>query len=178
MKGFKLFPGLATDEECQSIIDSCKRAPDDRLQNRWEIKEFEIPETLIEKAQECLGNEKIIAERVQCYFEGDSFSAHRDAIWLSMPKHGVAKEIWKRDRNLSMSIVLNDEYQGGDLIIEGERVPAKKGDGVLFSAMALHWVEGIWEGCRMSVAVWSGTWDFKKITPQEMREFCDKQDNL
>jgi hypothetical protein len=55
MKGFKLFPGLATDEECQSIIDSCDRVPDDRLQNRWEIKSFTIPQTLRDKAQKCLG---------------------------------------------------------------------------------------------------------------------------
>ena len=87
MKGFQVFRNLATDEECQAIVDSIDRQEDDWLQNRWEVKKFEIPQSVIDKAQKCLGDEKIIASRVQTYFQGNSFAPHRDAIWYSIPVH-------------------------------------------------------------------------------------------
>lgn len=40
MFGFKVFKKLATDEECQHIIDSSDRKDDDWLQNRWEVKKI------------------------------------------------------------------------------------------------------------------------------------------
>ena len=176
MYGFKVFRNLATEEECQYVIDSIDRKEDDWLQNRWEVKKFDIPPSLVDKAQECLGNEKIIASRVQTYLPGNSFAPHRDAIYYTIPEHGVAKHVMKRDRNLSMSIVLNDDFEGGDLYIAGKNTHARKGDGVLFSAMALHWVTGVLSGCRMSVAVWSGTWDFKPITKEKEMELAKVQD--
>ena len=178
MKGFQVFRNLATDEECQAIVDSIDRQEDDWLQNRWEVKKFEIPQSVIDKAQKCLGDEKIIASRVQTYLQGNSFAPHRDAIWYSIPVHGSAKQVCKRDRNLSMSILLNDEFEGGDLIIGGQNTHLKKGDGVMFSAMSLHWVNGILDGCRMSVAVWSGTWDFKEITKEEEMRLAKIQDDM
>jgi len=174
--GFKVFRNLATEEECQYVIDSIDRKEDDWLQNRWEVKKFDIPPSLVDKAQDCLGNEKIIASRVQTYFPGNSFAPHRDAIYYTIPEHGVAKHVMKRDRNLSMSIILNDDFEGGDLYIAGKNTHARKGDGVLFSAMALHWVTGVLSGCRMSVAVWSGTWDFKPITKEKEMELSKVQD--
>lgn len=176
MYGFKVFRNLATEEECQYVIDSIDRKEDDWLQNRWEVKNFDVPPSLVDKAQECLGNEKIIASRVQTYFPGNSFAPHRDAIYYTIPEHGVAKHVMKRDRNLSMSIVLNDDFEGGNLYIAGKNTHARKGDGVLFSAMALHWVTGVLSGCRMSVAVWSGTWDFKPITKEKEMELSRVQD--
>ena len=59
MKGFQVFRNLATDEECQAIVDSIDRQEDDWLQNRWEVKKFEIPQSVIDKAQKCLGDEKL-----------------------------------------------------------------------------------------------------------------------
>ena len=72
--------------------------------------------------------------------------------------------------------MLNDEFEGGRLMIEGKDCGLQKGDAVLFSAMALHWVEGIWEGTRYAVAVWSGDWGFNEITKEEERYMSDAQD--
>ena len=84
----------------------------------------------------------------------------------------------KRNRNLSISILLNDEFEGGDLIIEGENCHLEKRDAVLFSAMALHWVEGVWEGTRYAVAVWSGDWGFNEISKEEEKRQSALQDKL
>ena len=177
MKGFKLYKNFITDEECQQIIDSCKKKESDHLQNRYEIQEFEVPQAVLDKSQEILGDEKIIATRVQCYEVGQSFAPHRDAVWYSREgKETKGKTVMKRNRNLSISILLNDEFEGGDLIIEGENCHLEKGDAVLFSAMALHWVEGVWEGTRYAVAVWSGDWGFNEISKEEERRQSDAQD--
>ena len=177
MKGFKLYKNFITDEECQQIIDSCKKKESDHLQNRYEIQEFEVPQAVLDKSQEILGDEKIIATRVQCYEVGQSFAPHRDAVWYSREgKETKGKTVMKRNRNLSISILLNDEFEGGNLIIEGKDCGLQKGDAVLFSAMALHWVEGVWEGTRYAVAVWSGDWGFNEISKEEERRQSDAQD--
>lgn len=176
MKGFKVYKNFITDKECQQIIDSLNKQESDHLQNRYEIQDYDIPQSVLDKSQDILGDEKVIATRVQCYETGQNFDPHRDAIWYSMPKHGTAKEVWKRDRNLSISILLNDEFEGGELIIEGVDCKLEKGDAVMFSAMCLHWVQGVWEGTRYAVAVWSGTWGFEQITKEKEQELSFNAD--
>ncbi len=178
MKGFKLYKNFITDEECQEVIDSCNLVPErDHLQNRYEIQEFDVPQSVLDKSQKILGDEKIIATRIQCYEVGQSFAPHRDAVWYSRDgRETKGKTVMKRNRNLSISILLNDEFEGGRLMIEGKDCGLQKGDAVLFSAMALHWVEGIWEGTRYAVAVWSGDWGFNEITKEEERYMSDAQD--
>ena len=179
MKGFKIYKDFITDEECQQVIDSCNKKESDHLQNRYEIQEFEVPQTVLDKSQQILGDEKIIATRVQCYEVGQSFAPHRDAIWYSRDgQETKGHYAMKRNRNLSISILLNDEFEGGDLIIEGENCHLEKRDAVLFSAMALHWVEGVWEGTRYAVAVWSGDWGFNEISKEEEKRQSALQDKL
>ena len=64
------------------------------------------------------------------------------------------------------------------LIIEGKNCHLEKRDAVLFSAMALHWVEGVWEGTRYAVAVWSGDWGFNEISKEEEKRQSALQDKL
>ena len=179
MKGFKLYKNFITDEECEAVIKSCNRKETDHLQNRYEIQEFDVPQSVLDKSQEILGEEKIIATRVQCYEVGQSFAPHRDAVWYSRDgQETKGHHVVKRNRNLSISILLNDDFEGGRLMIEGEDCKLEKGDAVLFSAMALHWVEGIWEGIRYAVAVWSGDWGFNEISKREERRQSELQDKL
>ena len=44
--------------------------------------------------------------------------------------------------------------------------------------MALHWVEGVWEGTRYAVAVWSGDWGFNEISKEEEKRQSALQDKL
>ena len=97
---------------------------------------------------------------IQCYEPGDSFSPHRDYIWQTVD----GKENFKRDREQSMSILLNDEFEGGDLMVEYQKAHMNKGDATLFSARDLHWVTGIWEGKRYVLSAWGARFHrFEKL---------------
>ena len=48
MKGFKLYKNFITDEECEAVINSCNKKESDHLQNRYEIQEFEVPQTVLD----------------------------------------------------------------------------------------------------------------------------------
>ena len=153
----KCLKNYLTDEECKYIIDSCKNKP--RLQNRYEITEFSLPDSVKDKLKETLAP-NMVSCAIQCYEPGDSFSPHRDYIWQTVD----GKENWKRDREQSMSVLLNDEFEGGDLMIEYQKAHMNKGDATLFSAKDLHWVTGIWEGKRYVLSAWGARFHrFEKV---------------
>jgi PKHD-type hydroxylase len=66
----------------------------------------------------------------------------------------------EQTRKLSLSIQLNDEYTGGDFMInEGEEkkpsiIPMQKGRAVLFPSFLIHRVAPITKGVRKSLVVW------------------------
>ena len=153
----KCLKNYLTDEECKYIIDSCKNKP--RLQNRYEITEFSLPDSVKDKLKETLAP-NMVSCAIQCYEPGDSFSPHRDYIWQTVD----GKENFKRDREQSMSILLNDEFEGGDLMVEYQKAHMNKGDATLFSARDLNWVTGIWEGKRYVLSAWGARFHrFEKV---------------
>ena len=133
-----------TDDECQEIIDSCGHK--ERFQERFVVTEFALPQSVEKKLQETVGS-LFVSCAVQFYEVGDRIFAHRDGKTHSA--NGIIRE-----RVLSMSILLNDEFEGGDLMIEHEKADIGKGDAVVFSARDLHWVRDIYEGTRRCLAVW------------------------
>ena len=143
----KYLKNYLTDEECKYIIDSCKNKP--RKQNRYEITRFSLPKSVEKKLQETLAPNRVTGA-IQCYEPGDSFSPHRDYIWVT----DDGKESYARDREQSMSILLNNEFEGGELYIEGEPARQNKGDLVMFHPNQMHWVEGVWKGTRKVLTVW------------------------
>ena len=153
----KYLKDYLTEEECKYIIDSCKNKP--RKQNRYEITEFTLPDSVKDKLKETLAP-NMVSCAIQCYEPGDSFSPHRDYIWQTVD----GKENFKRDREQSMSILLNDEFEGGDLMVEYQKAHMNKGDATLFSARDLHWVTGIWEGKRYVLSAWGARFHrFEKL---------------
>ena len=128
-------------------------------QNRYEITEFTLPDSVENKLKETLAP-NMVSCAIQCYEPGDSFSPHRDYIWQTVD----GKENFKRDREQSMSILLNDEFEGGDLMVEYQKAHMNKGDATLFSARDLHWVTGIWEGKRYVLSAWGARFHrFEKL---------------
>jgi len=135
-----------TEDECQQIIDSCGHKKRDR--ERFEITKFDLPQSVVMKLKETLG-ELIISCAVQYYELGDRFAPHRDHR-----AHVKGEKKRVRQRVLSMSILLNDAFEGGDLMIEHEKANISKRDAVVFTADDLHWVTGVYEGTRWCLAVW------------------------
>ena len=59
------------------------------------------------------------------------------------------------DEHVWTSILyLNDNFTGGNTIIEGERIPPKKGSVITFKGELKHGVEEVTEGNRYTISVW------------------------
>jgi PKHD-type hydroxylase len=63
-------------------------------------------------------------------------------------------------RKLSMTLCLNDDYEGGEFQlnhgreIHPETVPAKKGRAIIFPSFMIHRVAPVTKGIRKSIVVW------------------------
>ena len=59
------------------------------------------------------------------------------------------------DEHVWTSILyLNDNFTGGNTIIEGERIPPKKGSVITIKGELKHGVEEVTEGNRFTISVW------------------------
>lgn len=73
-------------------------------------------------------------------------------------------------RKISVSAILNDDYEGGELLfstiekeatVQTTKIEAKKGDLVVFPSFIEHKVAPVTKGTRYSVVVWYGGPPFK-----------------
>jgi hypothetical protein len=55
------------------------------------------------------------------------------------------------DREWVLSLVLNDDYEGGDLVINGEIVPHEKNIAILYSGALKHEVKSVTFGSRFVI---------------------------
>lgn len=77
------------------------------------------------------------------------YDFHTDNFW------DVAEE---RMRKLSLSLILNDDYEGGMFQIQVANepilIPQKKGRVLIFPSFVLHGVTEVYSGVRKSIVVW------------------------
>ncbi len=121
---------------CDYIVENCNH----RAKIGTNITDFKLPKPAIEKLKDLLKPWRV-ACTIQWYNAGDSMAKHVD----NANKHG---------RVLSCSILLTDNFEGGDLMIEGERANLTKGDAIIFSPADEHWVTEVTKGTRVTLAVW------------------------
>lgn len=59
-------------------------------------------------------------------------------------------------RKLSLSLLLNDEFEGGDFELNwaGNKVDLKKGQLIVFPSVLMHRVKPVMKGVRKSLVVW------------------------
>ena len=89
------------------------------------------------------------------YKEGDFYSWHRD---------GISDNITSQDRvrKISLTLVLNDDFEGGDLEFavyseencEITPIKAKAGDMIFFTSGTEHRVTPVTKGTRYSLVTW------------------------
>lgn len=95
-------------------------------------------------------NQWIDGIQITIYEEGDFYEWHTDGVLypLNVPI----------DRKLSMSLLLNDDYEGGE--IEFQLLPTKRtfkpkaGEGIIFPSWMPHRVLPITKGKRISLVAW------------------------
>ena len=89
--------------------------------------------------------------RFNRYQEGESIRSHVDHI------HSLFDGTKKGIPVLSFVGVFNDDYEGGDFILCGEKIDLKQGDCVIFPSVFLypHEVTPVTKGSRYSWVLWS-----------------------
>ena len=84
------------------------------------------------------------------YEVGDYFRQHKDK-----------QKNDRLNRNISLSIALNENYTGGELILENIIIDLEVGDAVLFPSLTTnHRVEEVTSGIRDSLVLWMGVTNF------------------
>lgn len=58
-------------------------------------------------------------------------------------------------RKLSMTVQLNDDFEGGEIYIFGENIPLGKNDAVIFPSFLPHGVNPVIKGNRRVILVWA-----------------------
>ena len=77
------------------------------------------------------------------YEIGDHFGGHYDGPVMHNKRN-----------DFSMTLFLNDNYKGGELVIEGQTIKPKKGYAVIYPSNTYHEVKPVLEGTRYAAIAW------------------------
>ena len=170
---WQLFHKALPDEYCDEVISIANNYPSQkgRIQNDHKDADIRLSEVKFFDA----GKEQHIVEPIwnltqmanaqsfgvdlfgcyqlqfTSYEKGHFYKPHIDVFWRK--DHNASKA----DRKLSVSILLNDssEFEGGDLIIDGDKIEMKeRGAMVVFPSYISHEVTKVTRGTRLSFVAW------------------------
>ena len=91
------------------------------------------------------------------YIKDEFYSWHKDGIGSHHEVHNRPdnKFLHGNTRKLSMSIILNSNFEGGDFEIEGLPNPTlKEGSIIVFPSFTRHRVAPVTKGIRYSLVAW------------------------
>ena len=95
--------------------------------------------------------------QVAKYEVGDHYKTHMDSIGTHSTRY-LAKDnphLHNKTRKMSMSLILNDDYEGGDLILFSTRIPKQEtGSMIFFPSFLSHEVTPVTKGTRYSLVMW------------------------
>ncbi|MES2258202.1 MAG: Fe2+-dependent dioxygenase [Pseudomonadota bacterium] len=98
---------------------------------------------------------KIYPPKFNCYQGGGSYGTHVDSAVLQLPG---SREQLRSDLSATLFLAEPDEYDGGELEIEGEfgvqTIKLAAGDLVLYPSSSLHCVTPVTAGKRLASFFW------------------------
>ncbi len=77
------------------------------------------------------------------YDVGDHFKGHYDGFQMNNQRN-----------DFSFTLFLNDDYKGGELVIEGQTIKPQKGYAVIYPSNQYHEVKPVLEGTRYAAIAW------------------------
>jgi PKHD-type hydroxylase len=86
---------------------------------------------------------KLHAPKFSRYADGQHYDAHTDAPWMGQTR-----------TDLSMTLWLSDGYEGGDLVVAGERYRGKPGECLVYPCGQIHEVTPVTAGERICAVTW------------------------
>ena len=173
------FPNVVSDEICQKIITHAEnkwsgaKIQDDKNKSTQtnEIRKSEVAwindqwlynlvfDYMWAANRAANWNFKIqSAEDMQItrYQEGGYYHFHQDGDGLKPYHQPANKYLHGKTRKLSMTIVLNEDYEGGEFEFADDKtlIKEKKGTVLVFPSYQRHRVRPITSGVRYSLVVW------------------------
>ncbi|MFI8745462.1 Fe2+-dependent dioxygenase [Pseudomonas sp. NPDC077186] len=94
---------------------------------------------------------KVLPPRFNRYAEGGSYGAHIDSAVFSVP--GTPHRI-RADLSATLFLSEPDEYDGGELVLQDQRIKLPAGHLLLYSSGSLHRVEPVTRGARLAAFFW------------------------
>lgn len=90
------------------------------------------------------------------YENGGFYNFHKDGNGFTREQINKSLHTYNKTRKLSMSIVLNEDYEGGEFeFYEDNRlIKEKTGTVIVFPSYMLHRVRPVTKGVRYSLVVW------------------------
>jgi len=155
---------LISPEEADSIVSELKTLPwtqgrartqeiTGTVKNNLEVERCEISSRLSRKLGETVLflpqiqkdwiPNKLSGIRFSCYKDGASYDRHTDS-----PMMGEVRT------DLACTVFLTDDYEGGELCIDGKEYKGKKGECVVYSCGLPHWVNPVTKGERICGFTW------------------------
>lgn len=81
------------------------------------------------------------------YEQGENYGAHIDNVF-SVARNGRIRS------DLSATLFLSDDYEGGELVFEDKAVKLKAGEVAVYSSGKLHAVQPVTKGIRLAAFFW------------------------
>ena len=89
------------------------------------------------------------------YEDGGFYEFHKDGNGFTRDVDGKHLATYNKTRKLSMTIVLNDEYEGGEFEFMGSgKIKEKRGTVIVFPSYMQHRVLPVTKGTRYSLVIW------------------------
>lgn len=99
---------------------------------------------------------RIHPPRFNRYQEGETYGVHVDAPIMAMPH---TNDVMRSDVSATIFVSSPDEYEGGELSIEGEfgcqEIKLNAGDMVVYPSSSLHEVKPVLSGERVAAILWA-----------------------
>jgi len=86
---------------------------------------------------------KLHSPKYSRYQDGNRYKAHTDSPWMAVTRTDLSCTLW-----------LNDEYEGGELSINGLKLKGKPGECVIYECGEPHEVMPVTAGARIAVITW------------------------
>lgn len=149
---------LVDDEYCQNVIEMYDKDLRHLVQevDGTQSRDVFIKSIDINQHQEILGavleaNKQFfqfdLGSSVECYFAKYPPNSHYDTMHMDC-KPGLDHML---QRKVSFTLILNDNFDGGDFLVFQHKLEAKKGRLLVFPSFLLHAVSKITSGTRYCI---------------------------
>jgi len=163
---YKIIDDMISIEKCNELINlDHDWHVDPVIGHDGEVNEYghrirQVEQSFVPHLYDAVDGAKVLGSKVMKYEVGDFVLEHRDRTGML---HSDCYEpgLDLRSKDL-MIIPLNDDYEGGELTVEGEVIPQKVGSLIQIpqpegdiNARPKHGVSKVTKGTRYSLVFWN-----------------------